>query len=491
MRKTKKFIINAVILTATSFLLRSLGLSFSVYLSKAVGAEAMGTFHLILSVYFFAVTVSTSGIGLTMTRLISEEIAFGREDQIRSLLQKGLVYCLVFSSLGAGLLIVLAPFLVRVCFDGAITKVPFQVLAIGLPFLSVSSALSGYFTARRKVYKPALGQIAEQILKMGITVAILSLWRPRTLTQMMCSLILGDTVGEVFSCLYLFLLYRFEHQASRRGCDGSGQWKRLLGFALPIAVSSYLRSGLSGIKQVSVPAWLKKSGVHNAVEQYGIINAMVFPILMFPQVILSAFSSLIVPEITEKYALNEWQAFQNILTRIFKITLVFAVATGGILFLYAKDLCHQIYQNTDIAFYLKILAPLTVIMYLDDIVDAVLKGIECQVSVVRINILDSLVSITLLWYLLPIYHIKGYLMVIFIGEILNGTLSIIKLIQHTDFPFSFFKWIFLPALIIWISMLASKILLPFSMCGSIVLSVFLYVTILYAIGIIDRRDFKL
>lgn len=472
-------------------ILRSLGLSFSVYLSKTVGAEAMGTFHLILSVYFFAITVATSGIGLTMTKLISEEMALGREASVPFLLRKGIIYCLFFSTIGAGLLTGFAPFLVRVCFDGSITKTPFLMLAIGLPFLSVSSALSGYFTARRKVYKTALGQILEQLLKMGITVFLLSVWKPKTLTRIMCSLILGGTVGEVFSCCYLFLLYRFEKQKAQKKSGISGQWKRLFGFALPIALSSYLRSGLSGIKQLSVPARLKKSGVENAVEQYGIINAMVFPVLMFPQVILSAFSSLIVPEITEKYALKQWEALKRILSRIFKITLIFAVATGGILFLYAKDLCFQIYRNTDIAFYLKLLAPLTVIMYLDDIVDAVLKGINCQVSVVRINILDSLVSISLLWFLLPVFHIKGYLMVIFIGEILNGTLSILKLMQHTDFSFSVTKWILLPAVIIWIAMLASKILLPFSIWGSVTLALFLYFYILYALGIIDCQDFKL
>ncbi len=491
MRKTKKFVMNAIILTVTSLLLRSIGLSFSVYLSKAVGAEAMGTFHLILSVYFFALTVSTSGISLTMTKLISEEIALKREEHIRPLLKKGITYCLFFSGIGALLLVTFAPFLVEVCFSGAIETTPFLMLAVGLPFVSVSSALSGYFMAQRKVYKTSLGQMMEQILKMGVTVMLLTLWKPKNLTQIICSLILGGTLGEVFSCFYLLLLYQFDKRKNPVFTNVKGQWRRLFGFAFPIALSSYLRSALSGIKQLSVPVRLQKSGVANAVEQYGIINAMVFPVLMFPQVILSAFSSLIVPEITEKYALKQWNSLKQILSRIFKVTLIFAVATGGILFLYAKDLCNAIYQDSGVSFYLKLLAPLTVIMYLDDIVDAVLKGINCQVAVVRINIIDSLASISLLWVLLPVFHIKGYLMVIFIGEILNGTLSILKLMKHTDCSFMPIRWIVFPAAVIWLSMLCAKILLPFSMTGSIILSVCLYFGILYAVGIIDYRDFKL
>ena len=270
-----------------------------------------------------------------------------------------------------------------------------------------------------------------------------------------------------------------------------GQWKKLFGFSLPLAFSSYLRSGLSSIKQLSIPARLVKSGISNAVAQYGMVNGMVFPILLFPQVLLTAFSSLLVPEVTEKYALGQSNSLKNILTRIFKITLIFSVAIGGILFLYAGDLCRSVYQNGEIAFYLKLLAPLTVIMYLDDIVDAVLKGINCQVAVVRINILDSLMSIILLWNLLPVFHIKGYLMTIYISEILNGTLSILKLMEHTDFSLSPIRWIVVPAVVIWIAMIASKVLVPFSMVGSMVLSVLLYFGILYVVGIVDYRDFRL
>ncbi len=491
MKKSKKFVINMAILTGTSFLLRSLQLGFSVYLSNTIGAEAMGIFHLVLSVYFFAVTLATSGIGLTMTKLISEEIALGNEANIRAMLKKGICYCLFFSLLAAVLLFFSAPFLVKVCFGGEITHLPLYILAIGLPFLSVSSALSGYFTARRKVYKTALGQILEQLLKIGATVLLLIVFLPRGLTATLCALVIGGTISEIFCFCYLWILTRLEFRVVKSKKQPCGQWKKLFGFSVPIALSSYLRSGLSSVKQLMVPARMNQSGVKNAMVQYGVVNGMVFPVLLFPQVILAAFSSLLVPEITEKYTLKQMDSLKEILSRIFKVTLIFAVAVGGILFLYAKDLCVILYQNAGISFYLKLLAPLVVIMYLDDIVDAVLKGIDCQVAVVRINIVDSLTGIVLLWNLLPVFHIKGYLMVIFFSEILNGTLSILKLMKHTDFTLAPFSWIVFPTGVIAISMLASKILVPFSVLGSIGVSLLLYFGILYALGILNYHDFTI
>ena len=92
MKKSVQFVKNVSVMTLCSFLLRSIGLSFSVYLSNRIGAEAMGLYHLILSVYFFSVTIATSGIGLTVTKLVSEELARNGRETAYALLKKSLKY---------------------------------------------------------------------------------------------------------------------------------------------------------------------------------------------------------------------------------------------------------------------------------------------------------------------------------------------------------------------------------------------------------------
>ena len=75
MRKAKLFIINVTILTATAILMQSIGIIFSVYISNKIGAEGVGIFQLIMSVYTFAITLASSGINLAVTRIASEEKA--------------------------------------------------------------------------------------------------------------------------------------------------------------------------------------------------------------------------------------------------------------------------------------------------------------------------------------------------------------------------------------------------------------------------------
>lgn len=477
-------------MTCCSFFLRSLGLSFSVYLSNRIGAEAMGIYHLILSVYFFSVTLATSGIGLTVTKLVSEELAQNSRATVRPLLKKALRYCLFFSTGAIFLIVCLAPYFVRTVFYGKITATPFYILAAGLPFISVSSALSGYFVAMRKSAKTSFAQTMEQLIKMGFTVCMLSFADGSDFTHISCILVVSGTIAEILSCTFYYLAYRFEERKILIRTQ-DGQWRRILSFSIPIAVSSYLRSGLSSVKQLLIPNRLTVSGIQSGVAEYGRVNGMIFPILMFPQAMLSSFASLIVPEITEKHTLRQHRSLSNILSKIFQVTLLFSVAVAGILLRFSEKLCLFFYGNTDIAPYLKLLAPLVLIMYLDDIVDAVLKGMNCQVTVVRINILDSAVGICLLWWLLPVCGIRGYLSVIAVGEILNGTLSIITLIRHTDCTFGLVRNIFFPSIVIAIATWCANVLCPNGLWSAIAITVLLYVCLLYATGIVTYEDLKL
>ena len=62
-------------------------------------------------------------------------------------------------------------------------------------------------------------------------------------------------------------------------------------------------------------------------------------------------------------------------------------------------------------------------MYIDNVVDAILKGLDKQVTVLKINILDLLTSIFLIFLIIPTFGIAGYIFTIYFSELLNFTLS--------------------------------------------------------------------
>ena len=71
MKTKRQYFLNALLLTAVTLLMRTVSVSFNVYVSNRVGAEAMGLISLISGVYGFAVTLATSGIHLATVRTVA------------------------------------------------------------------------------------------------------------------------------------------------------------------------------------------------------------------------------------------------------------------------------------------------------------------------------------------------------------------------------------------------------------------------------------
>ena len=124
--------------------------------------------------------------------------------------------------------------------------------------------------------------------------------------------------------------------------------------------------------------------------------------------------------------------------------MLFSIGVIGLFLFYSDSINLIIYNNLNISHYLKILCPLLLFMYLDSIVDNILKGLNQQFEVMKCNILDLFVSIFCIYFLLPVFGINGYLLVLFISEILNCGISILQLHNFTHFQFNFKNWIFKP-----------------------------------------------
>ena len=199
MKIIKTFILNGLILTLTSLILRCIGMFFNSYISQKIGAEAIGLYGLIMSVYGFGITIALSGINLATTKIIAEEIAIGNIGNIKKVVQKCLIFSLLFSGIGSILLIFSAPYITSTLLHNKISCVPFYIISISLPFISMSSCLTGYFSAVRNSIKPACDQIFEHILKVCFISLLLNYFMPSGLEYICISLILGNIIAEILS----------------------------------------------------------------------------------------------------------------------------------------------------------------------------------------------------------------------------------------------------------------------------------------------------
>ena len=99
MSKRVRFFYNGLLLSAVGLVMRAVGLFLGAYISGVIGAEGIGLQSLIGTVYSFAVTLATSGVGLSVTRLVAASIGEGRADGER-ILRGAFMYAFLFG-LGA------------------------------------------------------------------------------------------------------------------------------------------------------------------------------------------------------------------------------------------------------------------------------------------------------------------------------------------------------------------------------------------------------
>lgn len=440
MNRIQRFVANAAILGGVSIFMRIIGIIFSAYAANVVGAEGIGVYALITSAYTFAVTVATSGINLAVTRLVSEELAKNNVKAAKAAVKKCVMYSIIFGSVSAFVLFTFAkPIGVNLLGDER-TVLSLKALSVSLPFIALSNVLSGYFNAVRRVSKSASASVAEQFVKIGFTIIFLNTIGPKSVEFACLSLVLGTSISEGLSFIYLTVFYFYDRRkylkSSKNESVPTDLRKRMLHISLPIAASAYLRSGLVTIEHILIPSGLKKFGSDKsaALATYGTIHGMVFPLILFPSAVSATFASLIVPELSElsaKYEKRDTKHIKYIVSRSISLSVMFGVACAGAFILFSSSLGSLIYGSNEASKYIGVFAVLIPLMYLDMTVDGMLKGLGEQIASMRYNIIDSAISVILVYTLLPKIGIVGYVICVFATELVNDVLSLNRLISVT------------------------------------------------------------
>ena len=469
MERFKKFILNGLLITGVSLLMRSVSVSFNVYISNRIGAVAMGVFTLISTVYGFAITVATSGIGFATTRIVAEsgngDTELYKNPQVRCIVKKCVTYALCFSLGSALILFLFSPIIgIRLLGDER-TVMPLRVLAFTLPPIALASVLNGYFTAVRRVYKNAIVQVVGQMVRIYGCVAFLALFGAHDVESGCMAIVIGGALSEGISFLLQYGFYLFEKNKDRtssiQACERKKIEKKVLHTALPMAFSAYVRSGLITIEHMLIPIGLKRSGSSRdqALASYGIVQSMVFPLVLFPSALSGSFAGLLIPEIAESYACQNYERIQRIIGKVFQAVLIFSIGTAGIIMCFSYDLSRIIYPGVDAGKYILMIAPLVPVMYLDTSVDAILKGMGEQVYCMGINIVDALLSVVLVWILIPNCGITGYILTVYFTEIVNATLSITRLFSVSKVKTHVVAWVLKPLLCIVIATSVMRLIL--------------------------------
>ena len=449
MRQTKPIFYRALLLTGVNLLLRMVGTSFQVYLSRHIGAAGIGLLQLVLSVGNLAMVAGIAGIRTATMYLTAEELGKGKPENVGQILSSCILYSILCSSTVGAIVYFGAPMLASNWIGNEQTVPVLRLFAVFLPVVCLSGVMSGYFTAANRIGTLAAVEVAEQLCSMAVTMLTLALWAGQDTERSCICVVLG---GGVSACLALILLVLLRVRERAPSGKPIPVRRRLLHAAVPLAGADVVRSGIGTTENLLVPKRLALfRGESDPLSAFGRISGMVFPVMMFPACILYALAELLIPELARCNAAGSKQRIQYLVRRGLWSAMLYGLFFSGLVFLFAEPLCMRLYQEPAAGKSLRWYALMIPFLYCDAITDAMTKGLGQQRVCVRYNILTSFLDVVFLFLLLPAYGMKGYFFSFLITHLINFLLSMRRLCIITGFHIPFAT----PALSVSAGMLAA------------------------------------
>lgn len=498
MKKTL-FIKNAMVLTVTSLILRFLGIVFKVWLAKEVGSEGIGLYHLVFSVYTFVSTFASAGITVAVTRIAAGELAVGSKDGLKRLIRKSLSVVLIISLISFCAVLFGSDFIAEKIINDARSGESLRFLAFSLPFMGISAVLKGYFVARRRVGTNSAAVLLEQVVRIALCLFFVQKFSPFGLGAAVAGVLLGDTVAEAVSCIFMCVSYYFDiKKLAIAGTEAVfTSEKELLRISAPITAGRYAVTLLRTAENIIFPKCLSKAGGNfaHSLSLFGSLKGMALPVLFFPSSLLQAFSSLLIPEMSEALARKQPLIIKRSVERTLHLTFIVGIIFAGVFFFSGQRIGNLIYNDSDSGYLIKVLAPLVPLFYLDSICDGILKGLDQQIFTFRNAVIDSSLRILLIFFIVPHKGIEGFLYIMYFSNILTCSLNVGRLLKITGVKFKIFSQLLLPAAFsAGISAVCYTLLNKISadllfVCAFSAISVILYGAVLLLFKIIDIKDY--
>lgn len=487
---------NAVILTITSFILRTLGMIIRSYMSTKVGAEGMGLYQLIVSIYVLATTFVTAGISTAVIRLVTDAMAKRASNaNIKKIMQKSITISLLISLIAIILFLLLAEPISVFWLKDERCIVSIKILVWALPFISVSSCVKGYFLAKRKVMLNSFSQLFEQLIRITLIFIFLEFYIDTSLERICMYIILSDIISEIMACILVYLRYKREMKGIT--CEKYEGFKlgEFFQISFPIAINKYMTSILRTIENILIPNQLALYTLSREVSlaQFGYLKGMALPLIFFPASFLTALSNLLMPEASEASALKQKNKITRLVERTFQFTLASAIVIACIFFLYSNEIGHIFYSNDEVSFYIKWLAPLIPFMYMESAITGMMQGLNQQRKSLKYNIIDSVIRISLILIVLPKAGIKGFLAIMYVSNITTSGLNMYRLLKISNTKFKLNLWVIKPlvssiAACILCSIISDYIIISnliFDTIFKIGIISLTYVAILFLFGIVN------
>ena len=241
--KKQSFLHGTMLLAMSTAIVKVIGAFYSIPLNAIIGEQGFSYYSTAYEIYTLLLMISTAGLPVAMSRMISQASSLGHYRQVRKIYTVSRTIFLTLGLVGALLMTLFARQL------AAFQEQPDAWAAIATLgpscfLICLMSTYRGFFQGQSNMMPTSVSQVLESICKLivGIAAAVLLLWYTKSFSLAAGGAIFGVTMSCLVSSFYLNRCFRKAYMAlpvsDEAVSPGKDIAKGLLAIAIPITIGS-------------------------------------------------------------------------------------------------------------------------------------------------------------------------------------------------------------------------------------------------------------
>ncbi len=422
----KLFLSGVAVMTLSTAIVKIIGLLYKIPMLSYLGSEGMAFFNAAYDIYTMFYMISTAGLPVAVSILISENSVRGNTKNIKRIF--GVTVGLFFVIGSAGMLAMIfgsSWFSELIKIDDA----AYCIVAIAptLFFICISSSLRGYFQGHQVMVPTAVSQVIEALGKLVIGLLLASWAKNKgySLPVVASFAVLGLTVGVSASMLYLMLTKIF----FKRGLLGENSAEdlslpmdkhsvilgNLIKISIPITISSSVMGIARLVDTALISSRLQALGFAQNVanEYYGTYSTLAVPIYNLPPAVITGIALSLVPMLTSAIEAKSKEKESMILSSSLRICSLFAMPCSVGICLFSRPILQLIFSGqgeaVEVAYpLLSILGISVIFACLMTVTNAILQAYKQERKPIISMAVGALVKIVFDYVLIGIESINIY-----------------------------------------------------------------------------------
>lgn len=396
--KEKSFFGGVAVLTIGIMVVKLIGMFYKIPLGNIIGEQGNADFSNAYSIYAVLVTISTAGLPVAVSKMISEATTLNNEAQVQRIFAVSLKFFLFMGSISF-IVMFFFPEQLAGFMRNSHAAAGIQALAPAVVFVSGVAAFRGYFQGREIMAPTAISQIIEAVSKLvlGLTLAYyimnraytevellqyekdidLSVLSPEEIqgaidslqsSQAAAGAICGVTVGTALALAFLFTRYLMGGGAyrTRRGDVVDSEktiMKTLLATAIPITLTSSMAGILNVLDSSLVQGQLQDALGFTENESRTVYGNYAFAVNIYnlPISLVTAVTVSVIPAVSGALASKQRKKASSIAISALRVTGLLAIPMGMGLFFMGEPIMALLYPASDVALAGKLLSNLGIV----------------------------------------------------------------------------------------------------------------------------------